>query len=107
VEIKPRGDCQVESRLLGVWFDGLPDEKNSFRRHQASELLKRFEKFHGAAESIQSYLWVTKDERCFESRDLSPKEQMAIIMRDRRDLHRGFSSYLNNWSPVEKRLGLS
>ncbi|MGA3370252.1 MAG: hypothetical protein ABSC48_00655 [Terracidiphilus sp.] len=71
-----------------------------------SELLKRFEKFHGAAESIQSYLWVTKDERCLESRGLSPKEQMEIIMRDRRDIDRDFSSYLNNWSPLEKRLGL-
>jgi hypothetical protein len=71
-----------------------------------SELLKRFEKFHKASESIQSYLWVTKDERCFELRDLNPKQQMEIIMCDRRDIDRDFSSYLNNWSPLEKQLGI-
>lgn len=73
------------------------------------ELLKRLDniKRDRATKMIHSYLWVTKDKRCLEARGLKHKEQMEIIRGHRRDLDRDFSSYLNNWSPLEKRLGLS
>jgi hypothetical protein len=70
------------------------------------ELLKRFEKFHKAEKTIQSYLWVTNDERCLEPRGLKHQEQMEIVKGRHRNLDRDFSGYLNNWIPIEKRLGL-
>jgi hypothetical protein len=72
-----------------------------------SELLKRFEKFHKTEKTIQSYLWVTNDERCLELRGLNKhQDQMDFVEGRRRNLDRDFSGYLNNWIPIEKRLGL-
>jgi hypothetical protein len=64
-------------------------------------LLQRLEKIHGAGKTIQSYLWVTRKHRCWESRDLKRHERLEIAEDQYSNPDRDFSEYLNNWKPVE------
>jgi hypothetical protein len=67
----------------------------------ASELLARLDAIHGKAKTIQSYLWVTEKNRCWESRGLKHDEQLAIAQGQYSNSVRDFSEYLNNWEPVQ------
>lgn len=67
-----------------------------------TELLRRLEKLHPKAINIQSYLWVTQQRKCWETRGLKRNEQIEIARGKYKDDMRDFSRYLNNWSPVER-----
>ncbi|MGA2954307.1 MAG: hypothetical protein ABSF48_01130 [Thermodesulfobacteriota bacterium] len=66
-----------------------------------SELLARLEAIHGKAKTIQSYLWVTEKERCWETRGLKRQEQVVIAQGQYSNGVRDFSEYLNDWTPVK------
>jgi CO dehydrogenase/acetyl-CoA synthase alpha subunit len=66
-----------------------------------AELLKRLDRIHKSKKPIHSYLWVTKNKRCWETRDLNRQEQMEIVKGHRSNLDRDFSEYLNDWRCVE------
>ena len=65
------------------------------------ELLARLDTIHGKAKTIQSYLWVTKKNRCWETRGLKRQEQLAIAQGQYSNSERDFSTYLENWSSVQ------
>ncbi len=65
-----------------------------------SELLKRLDRIHGKTKTIQSYLWITRKNRCWETRGLKNQERLEITMDHYQNPDRDFSEYLNNWSPV-------
>jgi hypothetical protein len=65
-----------------------------------SELLARLDEIHGKTKVIQSYLWVTKKNRCWETRGLKRQNQLEIAQAHYSNSVRDFSEYLNNWSPV-------
>lgn len=67
---------------------------------EPSELLARLDAIHGKRKTFQSYLWVAKDNHCWETRDLKPPDQLAIAQGQYADRTRDFSAYLNNWNPV-------
>lgn len=66
-----------------------------------SELLTRLDKIHRKAKTIHSYLWVTEEKHCWEARGLKSHEQLEIAQGRYSNEARDFSSYLNNWSPVQ------
>ena len=66
-----------------------------------SELLARLDTIHGKAKTIQSYLWVTEKNRCWETRGLKRQEQLAIAQGQYSNGERDFSTYLENWSSVQ------
>jgi len=66
------------------------------------ELLHRLESIHGAQKTIQSYLWVTGSENCWETRGLSREDQLSVAHGTYREPTRDFTQWLNNWAPVEK-----
>ena len=66
-----------------------------------SELLARLDSIHGNAKRIQSYLWVTEKDRCWETRGLKRQEQLAIAQGQYSNTIRDFSEYLNDWGPVQ------
>jgi hypothetical protein len=68
------------------------------------ELRKRLKSIHGSNKMIQSYLWVTNSERCWETRGLRRSEQLRIANGSYQQKPRDFTKWLNNWSPLEKRL---
>jgi hypothetical protein len=65
-----------------------------------SELLARLDSIHGKAKTIQSYVWVTEKNRCWETRGLKRHEQLAIAQDQYTNDVRDFTEYLKNWSPV-------
>ena len=66
-----------------------------------SELLTRLDAIHGRLKRIQSYLWVTEKNRCWETRGLKRPEQLAIAEGRYSNNERNFSEYLNNWKPLQ------
>lgn len=66
------------------------------------ELLRRLESIHGQQKNIQSYLWVTGTENCWETRGLSGQDQLSVADGRYREPSRNFTKWLNNWAPVEK-----
>jgi hypothetical protein len=48
----------------------------------------------------QSYLWVTMQSRCWETRGLLAAEQQAVAANAFRGRTRDFTPFLNNWKPL-------
>jgi hypothetical protein len=64
------------------------------------ELLERLVAIHGKPELFQTYLWVTKAGRCFETRGLPKAAQGEITAGTFEDPARDFTAYLNDWACV-------
>jgi hypothetical protein len=80
---------------------GFEGQSTDFVVIRPTELLKRLEKIRGKTKTIQSYLWVAKEKRCWETHDLKTQEQMEIAKACYSNMDRDFSEYLNNWDPIE------
>lgn len=65
-------------------------------------LRERMRSIHGSQRTIQSYLWVSERERCWETRGLSPKRQLQVAEAQFTEPHRDFTKWLNNWAPVNR-----
>jgi hypothetical protein len=65
------------------------------------ELRKRLDAIHGKPKRIQSYIWVTEKERCWETRGLKRSEQLLIAQGRFSDSMRDLTPYLNNWKPIK------
>jgi hypothetical protein len=67
------------------------------------ELSRRLDGIHRGRQKLwQVYLWVTKSERCWETRDLSKDDRLLIAGDKFSESNRDFSKYLNAWGPVER-----
>lgn len=71
---------------------------------EPQELLKRYRGLGKHQDVIQSYVWVTSSNRCWETRGLSKREQDDVANDQYTDAVRDMSVYLNNWSSVEAKL---
>ncbi len=67
------------------------------------ELLRRLHGIHHGRQKLwQVYLWVTKTDRCWETRDLSKGDKLLIADDKFSNPRRDFSKYLDAWKPVER-----
>jgi hypothetical protein len=67
------------------------------------ELLRRLRGIHRGQHRVwQVYLWVTKTDRCWETRNLSKDDKLLITKERYANLGRDFSKYLNAWRPVAR-----
>jgi hypothetical protein len=66
------------------------------------DLLKQLESVHGSPKIFQTYLWVTTNKRCFETRDLPPQDSLEVARGRYEDQSRDLSQWLNNWTPVRQ-----
>jgi len=73
---------------------------------EPKQLLERYKKLGYSSGIIQSYIWVTENRQCWETRGLGKAEQEAIADGIFKDSVRDLSQFLNNWQPLEKRIGL-
>jgi hypothetical protein len=71
---------------------------------EPQELLKRYNQLGKHQEAIQSYIWVTSSNRCWETRGLSKKQQDEVALDQYENPIRDLSEYLNNWQSVEAKL---
>lgn len=99
---------KIQKSQADFWVLVLPSftmGKTSFIIVPPTELLRRFRAIHGrTGKRIDSYLWVTRTKRCWETRGL-PKADQELIAVDRfSDKQRDFSEYLNAWRQIERRL---
>ena len=65
------------------------------------DLIKRLDEIHGVMARTHVYLWVTKKDRCWETRDLKPDQKSRIAKGSHSDKIRDFSKYLNKWGTIE------
>jgi hypothetical protein len=65
------------------------------------DLLKRFDAIHGKTERIDTYLWVTENGCCWETRGLAKPDQLLIAQGQFKNTERDFTAFLNNWQPIK------
>lgn len=68
-------------------------------------LLHRLLRIHGRQKRIQTYLLVTENNKCWETRGLKKSDITLVANDSYRDNNRNFTAYLNNWKPLKKKLG--
>jgi hypothetical protein len=73
---------------------------------EPKQLLERYKKLGHTSGIIQSYVWVTENGQCWETRGLGKADQEAIASAVFKDPVRDLSQFLNNWQPLEKRIGI-
>ncbi|MFZ3202117.1 MAG: hypothetical protein WA175_13315 [Candidatus Acidiferrales bacterium] len=67
------------------------------------ELAERLRRVHDGKPTPkvwQVYLWVTKTEQCWETRDLSKDDKLLVARDNFSDPNRNFKKYLNEWEAV-------
>jgi hypothetical protein len=67
-----------------------------------TELLRRLDATHGKPRTVQSYLWVTEEQMCWETRGLRRPDQLLIAQGQFKNYERDFTAYLNNWEPIKE-----
>src|SRR3954453_15990776 len=66
------------------------------------ELLVRLNNIHGDySKKFNCYLWVTEDNRCWETRGLKRAEQTKIANGSYHNDDRDFTRYFGNWNPLK------
>jgi hypothetical protein len=65
------------------------------------ELLRRLEAIHGALSRHQVYVWVTKEQRAWLTRELKRENQDQIAQGTFADSNRDLTQYLNDWSSIK------
>jgi|ERR1700675_4348833 hypothetical protein len=65
-----------------------------------STILDMLSSLHGKRKNIQSYIWVTKKNRCWEARGLNRQDQLLISQNSYRNPTRDLTQHLNNWAPI-------
>jgi hypothetical protein len=67
------------------------------------ELSHRLRRIHHGQHRIwQVYLWVTRKDRCWETRDLSKVHKLLIASGKFSNTSRDFTKYLNAWGPIAR-----
>jgi hypothetical protein len=68
------------------------------------ELFKRLETIHRQEKVMQTYFYVTKKNKCWETRGLGIRDQVLVAENMYSNKQRDFTKYLNNWALVTTRL---
>lgn len=84
---------------------GFAQRSTDFVIASPGELLKRLEAIHGTPKTIQTYLWVTQKERCWETRGLNNPDKVAVAEGHFKDSLRNCTPYLNNWQALKELNG--
>ena len=71
---------------------------------EPGRLLELYKKLGKASGTIQSYVWVTENGQCWETRGVNKKEQKAIATGTFDDPVRNLTDFLNNWKPLEEKI---
>ena len=96
---------QIEKSRAQYWvfvLVGFANRSTDFIIIKPHDLLKRLDAIHEkAAKKFQSYLWVTQQDKCYETRDLNRSDQLLIAEKKFTNDTRDFTAYLNNWEPIK------
>lgn len=71
------------------------------------KLKRRLGFLHPNVKRLQTYLWITADNECCETRGLKKKHTNSIISRNNNESDKGirnFTQFLNNWTAIIEKL---
>jgi hypothetical protein len=69
-----------------------------------NELVKIYNRLRRKQKRIQSYIWVTEKNKCWETRGLGKRDQILIANHSYMNKKRDLTPYLNNWKPIKNHL---
>ena len=96
---------QIEKSRAQYWIFvlvGFANRSTDFIIIKPDDLLIRLDAVHGKpAKKFQSYLWVTQQGKCHETRGLNRSDQLLIAEKNYNNNPRDFTAYLNNGTPVK------
>jgi hypothetical protein len=96
---------QIEKSRAQYWvfvLVGFANRSTDFIIIRPDDLLERLNTIHGkTAQKFQSYLWVTRQGRCYETRGLNQTDQLLIADKTFQNNARDFTAYLNDWTPIK------
>ncbi len=101
---------KIEESTADFWVFVLHtfNEKNmQYVIIKPDELSKRLNVLHPNVKSLQTYLWVTSNKKCWEARGLKKNETNLIVNDDYCEIDkdiRNFTEFLNNWEPMIEKL---
>jgi hypothetical protein len=80
---------------------GFANRTTDFIIIKPGDLLERLSRIHGkSVAKFQTYLWVTQQGRCYETRNLKRADQVLIATNNYANDARDFTGYLNDWTPI-------
>jgi hypothetical protein len=95
---------QIEKSRAQYWvfvLFGFVTRSTEFIFIEPDALLKRLNEIHpNTVTKFQSYLWVTHQGKCFETRGLSHRDQQLVAEGQFRNDARDFTEYLDKWDPI-------
>lgn len=86
-------------------LQGFASRSTDFVVVPRQELLGRLTAIHGAHKTIQSYIWVTSEPKCWETRGLARPDQLLVAGGHFRHRDRDLTQWLNNWEPIAELNG--
>lgn len=86
-------------------LQGFASRSTDFVVAPRQELLGRLTAIHGVHKTVQSYIWVTSEPKCWETRGLARADQLLVAEGDFLHRARELTQWLNNWDPIAKLNG--
>ena len=86
-------------------LQGFASRSTDFVVVPRQELLGRLSAIHGAGKTTQTYIWVTGDQKCWETRGLKIPDQLLVANGDFVHGDRDLTQWLNNWDPIARLNG--
>ena len=86
-------------------LQGFASRSTDFVVVPRQDLLRRLTDIHGARKTMQTYIWVTRDQRCWETRGLKRADQLLVAEGGYEHRDRDLTEWLNNWEPIAQHDG--
>lgn len=100
---------KIEESQADFWIFALHSFTAKEVKHviiRPKKLLEIYDVLKRSDQRIQSYIWVTKSNMCWETRDLKKTDHLKIINGDYVCEHRNMSSFLEDWDPIKEKLAI-
>jgi len=95
---------QIEKSRAQYWvfvLVGFANRTTDFIIIKPGDLLERLNHIHGkSVTKFHTYFWVTKQRKCFETRNLNRSDQMLVAKNEFQGEDRDFTVYLNDWKAI-------
>ena len=84
---------------------GFAHRSNDYIIIPPKELARRLRLIHGNETRLQTYLWITQKDQCWETRGPRRDDQQRVADGSYRQAARDFRRFLNNWQPIARLAG--
>jgi hypothetical protein len=100
---------KIELSKADYWvlvnYDGMRRDAD-FLFIKPSELLTKFDSLGRSGKRIESYILITNENNCYETRGIGKKQLESILIGELDNTNRDLKSYLSNWNIIKKHFNL-